>query len=290
MINLIWLRTFLVLAEQKSFSKTAKRLAMTQPGVSQHIQRLEEHYGSKLLLRFARTCELTPAGQNVLTTARQWFINEEKLVEQLKSDDPLTGMCRFASPGSSGLKLYPLLLNEQQIHHHLTIDYRFAPNSSVERMALAGEIGLGILTHSTNERQLQQCRLGHEKLELLVPYHFKGKTFTDLMNLGFIDHPDGAYHATLVLSANFPEQFHSAEQLARRGFMNQVGMILDPVAAGFGFTVLPASVAINHLKAKKIKTFPLSVKVNEPLFAIWRSAWPLAARYIRLLKIIKKAF
>lgn len=207
MINLIWLRTFLTLAEQKSFSKTAKCLAMTQPGVSQHLQRLEEHYGCQLLLRYARHCELTPAGQEVLSSAKQWFFNEEKLIEQLKNDDPHKGMCRFASPGSSGLKLYPILLKEQIDYPHLTIDYRFAPNYSVERMALSREIGMGILTHATNNRALQQCRLGDEKLELLVPYSFKGKTFHDLLDLGFIDHPDGAYHATLLFSANFQSNF-----------------------------------------------------------------------------------
>lgn len=72
--------------------------------------------------------------------------------------------------------------------------------------------------------------------------------------------------------------------------MNQVGMILDPVAAGLGFTVLPASVAENYLKTKRVKKFPLKIAVHEPLFAIWRSEWPLAARYSRLLKVIKKAF
>lgn len=287
MVNLVWLRTFITLAEHKNFSRTADLLAMTQPGVSQHIQRLEDHYECSLFTRYARHCELTPQGRELLEAAKKWLFNEARLREQLKKDDSLAGVCRFASPGSSGLKLYSRLLREQQRHSSLIIDYRFAPNYSVESMAAEGGIGLGILTRSTSNSMLEQAILGQEKLELFIPRHFKGKHFTDLLTLGFIDHPDGAYHATLLLSANFPQFFRSEEQLPRRGFINQIGMILDPVAEGFGFTVLPASVADNYKNAEKIRRFRLKVEVTEPLYAVWRREWPLAARYQRLLKIIK---
>ena len=40
--------TFLTLFKEMNYRKTAEKLNMTQPGVTQHIQYLEKHYGVKL--------------------------------------------------------------------------------------------------------------------------------------------------------------------------------------------------------------------------------------------------
>ena len=42
------LSTFLELYETKNYTKTAEKLHMTQPAVTQHIKYLEQYYGTKL--------------------------------------------------------------------------------------------------------------------------------------------------------------------------------------------------------------------------------------------------
>lgn len=59
-------RTFMILAECKSFTETAKRLFCSQPTVSQHIQQLEAEYNCKLIKRHKRAIELTDKGQLLL--------------------------------------------------------------------------------------------------------------------------------------------------------------------------------------------------------------------------------
>ena len=49
MLNPVWLKTFVTLIETGHFTKTAEKLFMTQPGVSQHIAKLEQ--ASKYLLQ-----------------------------------------------------------------------------------------------------------------------------------------------------------------------------------------------------------------------------------------------
>lgn len=51
MLNQQWLATFVTLVEVGHFTHTANKLFMTQPGVSQHIKKLEEQVGVHLLLR-----------------------------------------------------------------------------------------------------------------------------------------------------------------------------------------------------------------------------------------------
>ncbi|UTV98310.1 LysR family transcriptional regulator [Marinomonas rhizomae] len=66
MLNTQHLITFRSLVETGSFTKTAKQLGLTQPAVSQHIQKLERDLGEPLLVRHGRVTDMTPAGEVLL--------------------------------------------------------------------------------------------------------------------------------------------------------------------------------------------------------------------------------
>ena len=55
MLNAQWLETFTALSETGSMTRTAAALNMTQPGVSQHVKKLEAQLGTPLLRRDGRT-------------------------------------------------------------------------------------------------------------------------------------------------------------------------------------------------------------------------------------------
>src|SRR3954469_5884050 len=57
------LRTFLAVAQTRSFTRAAARLGVRQPTVSNHIRRLEEATGRQLLARDTHAVTLTPDGE-----------------------------------------------------------------------------------------------------------------------------------------------------------------------------------------------------------------------------------
>ncbi|MBQ2996143.1 MAG: LysR family transcriptional regulator [Oscillibacter sp.] len=57
--------TFLTLYEEMSYRRTAERLNMTQPGVTQHIQYLERCYGVKLFTYNGRQLGRTPEAERL---------------------------------------------------------------------------------------------------------------------------------------------------------------------------------------------------------------------------------
>src|SRR6202008_5077739 len=56
------LRYFLAVAEELHFRRTAERLHVAQPAVSEQIRKLEAEVGVQLLERTQRSVALTPAG------------------------------------------------------------------------------------------------------------------------------------------------------------------------------------------------------------------------------------
>lgn len=69
-MDLRQLRYFIAVAEERSFTVAARRLNLSQPPLSQHIQALEAELGTQLLYRTSRRVELTHAGEALLGRAR----------------------------------------------------------------------------------------------------------------------------------------------------------------------------------------------------------------------------
>ncbi len=86
-MNTKQLKLFLLIADLKSFSKTAELEALTQPAVTQQINRLEREIGSVLFRRRHKKTELTKKGKLVYKFAKNTFKMMENLERELKIID-----------------------------------------------------------------------------------------------------------------------------------------------------------------------------------------------------------
>lgn len=269
MINPAWLRSFCTLVDVGHFTHTAERLHMTQSGVSQHMRKLEEALGVELLVRDGKKFSLSDAGERLYAKAQDILQALSNLEQSVGEDPPYEGMVRVMSPGSVGLKLYPHLLALQKKHPKLIIDYRFAPNSDVENAIAESTVDIGFMTSKSTLADVSCTSVAEESLLLVTPAMVEMPDWETLMAIGFIDHPDGSHHANLLMGANFPE-FQHIHQFSRKGWSNQIGLILEPVSLGMGFTVLPAYAVEAFHKPKQIKAHRLSNPVSETLFLCGR--------------------
>ena len=73
------LAIFSVVAQERSFTRAAARLGMSQPALSRAMRQLEERLGVRLLARTTRSVAPTPAGEHLLQVIAPRFddINPE---------------------------------------------------------------------------------------------------------------------------------------------------------------------------------------------------------------------
>lgn len=72
--------------------KRVELLHMTQPGVSQHINKLETACGYPLIKRFNKKFELTIYGRKVYDYAVKHFEEEFDLLQNLAHDEPFRAL------------------------------------------------------------------------------------------------------------------------------------------------------------------------------------------------------
>ena len=291
-LNPLWLSTFRSVVETRNFTETAKQLFMTQPGVSQHIRKLEQACDCQLLDRRDRSLELTHQGEAVYRYALQLQQKEQQLLSSLQADDPYRGDIVCASSGSQALTLYPQLLTVQQQHPLLNIHLEVAPNHSILSGILDARIDFGIVTHFNDDHRYQADVLAAEELCLLLPANNEKQplNLATLQQLGLIDHPDAYHYLSLYFSGcgETDLQNISPDFLPKRGHINQLSQILLPVSQGIGFTVLPRSAVEAFPEKNKLQIYQPRNAVNQPRHLLKKRHRQLPARSQRLYGLIQE--
>ncbi|WP_305971680.1 MULTISPECIES: LysR family transcriptional regulator [unclassified Mameliella] len=291
MLNATWLETFTTLCETGHFTRAAERLNMTQPGVSQHLRKLERQMNQPLISRQGKSFTLTPAGEAVFALGLSRRAEEKRLRDAIATDDRDTGPIHVACSGSFAMLLYPILLPWMRAAPGLSVHLEAAPQAGIIAGLLDGRIDLGILGADPDHARMEAQHLGREELCLVLPADAAGKpvTFADLEARGFIAHPDGFGYADDLLKPNFPDDYPGADRLSVRGSINQIGQIPAPVARGIGYTLLPRSGVVAFAGKASLSVAQLPKRRWHELWLVSRRGRPLSARARHARSLIEDA-
>lgn len=114
-IDLKQLRYFLAVAEEKSFSRAAERLHISQPPLSQQIMKLESELGVRLFTRTTRSFELTVAGKALMGEAAELLAKMRMTIDTIRQiDRGEVGRLRVGIVGSAMWGPIPGLLEQFQ--------------------------------------------------------------------------------------------------------------------------------------------------------------------------------
>ena len=164
------LRSFLVLAEQLHFGRSAYLLHISQPALSKQIKGLEEKIGGPLLLRSRRDVRLTTAGTLLYSEAR-------RIVRDL---DSLFDAAQSAVRGEAGRLatvhslVPPALRKFREAHPRVEIQIGDISTPRQIEALLAGEVDVGFLRLPVRSPQLVVKRILKEQLTIAASNSFRG--------------------------------------------------------------------------------------------------------------------
>lgn len=122
-IDLNLLPVFIAVAEEGNFSSAAARLGVTRSAVSQGIRRLEDAFGTMLVMRTTRSVNLTEAGERLRHSLSLPLSSIEAAFEDIASDSMPRGLLRIAVTSIAEEFLSgPLIASFAAAHPAVTMD------------------------------------------------------------------------------------------------------------------------------------------------------------------------
>jgi DNA-binding transcriptional LysR family regulator len=172
-VELSTLRVFMTVANERSFSRAAEKLARTQPAVSLALQRLESELGEKLLDRSAKDVVLTDAGRTVLEFARRFQNLESELDNSIAElRDHSAGRLVIGANESTGLYLLRHIERYRRMYPKVKVQVRRSFSSRIPAEIVDGNLELGVISYQPRDERLQSRVIFTDSLAFVVsPKH-----------------------------------------------------------------------------------------------------------------------
>src|SRR3954469_9982741 len=144
------LRAFAALARERSFSRAAETLYVSQPAISKHVASLEAELGTQLVVRgrpAAPAATLTTAGQTLadyVLRAEALLVNAGRALAS--GPDAETGTLTIAASGIPGTYLLPVVLARfHEQHPGVEIDFRLATSGGALEIVRAHQVEIAVV-------------------------------------------------------------------------------------------------------------------------------------------------
>jgi len=249
------LLSFLEVARERSFTKAAKKLGLSQSAISHAVQRLEQSLGVRLLTRTTRSVLPTTAGEQLLNTTgpRLEEVQAEMTALSAMSDKP-AGTIRITTSDHAAKtillpKLAPLLRAYRDIKVDIVVDYGLT-DIVTERFDAGVRIGEQVA------RGMIAVPIGppHRLIAVAAPSYFAQhappKKPQDLTSHCCINirHPGGVYAWEFEKSGR-EVKVRVEGQLT----VNGIDEMLVAACEGIGIGFVPADLAAPHLDSGELE-------------------------------------
>ena len=171
MLNLNDLYVFVTAAESKSFSEAGRRLHLSQPAVSQTIEKLEREFDACLFVRQGRRMRLSETGQALLPMARELLASATRVEESMAClHGEMIGEIVVGSSTTSGRYLLPRLVAAfHEKHSQVRIHVQFSGREAMIDLLQTGEMSLGVTSQVLDHRDLECQDIFVDEICLIVP-------------------------------------------------------------------------------------------------------------------------
>jgi LysR family hydrogen peroxide-inducible transcriptional activator len=242
------LRYVVAVARARNFSRAAEQCHVSQPSLSQQIQKLERELGEPLFDRTRREARLTPYGELFLGRASRILLEVEAAQREAgESRGLLRGTVSVGVLPTIAPYLLPAAIAAfNREFPGVEIVVQEDTTAVLVKAALAGEIDFALTSEPLNEERLEIQRLFSEELLLALPFKHRlarkrSIRATDLKGERLIVLKEGHCLGDQVLG--FCERRDVHPHISFRSA--QLETILCLVSAGLGFSLVPKMAACN---------------------------------------------
>ncbi|HKN98955.1 MAG TPA: LysR substrate-binding domain-containing protein [Pseudonocardiaceae bacterium] len=170
-LDLNRIRIFVVVAEERNFTRAAERVHISQSGVSAQIRQLERELGAELFDRTSRVVTLTVAGKAALEHARAALAATAALGQAVADvSQVVRGSLTIAMVvGCTITPLFDALATFHRTHPGVTLALLEGSSADLAEDVRTGAVDLALIGTAELPRDLQALTIVSEPLVVAVP-------------------------------------------------------------------------------------------------------------------------
>lgn len=284
------LRYFVTLAGELHFGRAAKRLALTQPPLTQAIQKLERELGVRLFERTQRRVALTHAGKAFLEEARQTLARADGAVERARrASRGEVGRLAVGFLANTAYTLLPLVLRDfTRRFPGVTLELRELTIPQQLEALRRENIDVGLLRPPLADAELSAETILEERFVLALPAGhalcaMRRVPVRRLAAESFVMFPRTAGFVFHDLIMGFCQRAGFAPRVAQE--VNQTHAVIGLVSAGLGVALVPASaqkIALAGVEYRPLREATPFAQVS----VAWRraDASPVVAAFLQVAR------
>ncbi len=294
-VSLLQLEALVRLVEERSFSRAAKRMFLSQPSLTKHIRNLEEVLGAKVVNRASRAFTLTPEGRVACDYARRILkLREEAMDRVMRVRETEAGDIRIAASTIPATYILPAAIaGFRERFPGIGTAVRAADSSEVIETVLENGAELGFIGKKPASAKLVDEPLWRDRMVLAVPaaHPWAKRRSVRVRELGrepFVIRERGS-----ATREAFERCLAGAGDAGTQGLrvvaeMGSSEAVKEAVLAGVGISVLSVHAVRRELKAGALAALSIEgCPIERSFHLIYRRQFDLMAHHKRFIEYIR---
>jgi len=291
LIDLIQLRTFVVVAEARHLTRAAERLHVSQSTASAHIRAIEDVLDIQLFVRSNRNMELTQAGQMLLRQAKLLLnsaVEFSAFAREIRGKVEGSLMIGISGEPTTS-NVGAIIAHLRSSHPLITSDLRALASLAIQQALKTGELDLGIMLCEPNDPSFLYHQLCSVQFRIAGPiawkFEIESASWTELSKLPWITPNDVSHSASTLLSHLFYERGLELNTVARA---DRASLGRQLAISGVGMLLMREEQALECEREGMLAVSPLSVP-DLPLViahATSREDCPLIRAFLDATKMV----
>ena len=279
------LEAFIAVVENTTVHGAAKKIGLSQTGVTQRIRTLEKKIGTSLFIRSRKGMGLTTEGKNLL-----WYCQRVQDIEG-EALASIYGLgkrqdIQIKITGSSSImrvRIIPDAIKMLETFKNITFNFHITDLDPPINMLKMGETDFAIMPSYEIVKELDSKSLEPETYIAVGPYSWKNRGFKDILSKErFID-----FNVSEKFTLEYLKK-HKLENLARKDghYINNTDALISMITAGLGYSVLSKNFVEPYIKSKKMVDLAPGKTVKIDFALAWYPRREMPKYFKELIKLI----
>ena len=251
------LHSFISVVRCRSFTEAAEELGISQPTISTHIRILEEELNSRLIVRTAKSFEVTPRGMELFECAQNILKLRDDMVSRWNGHDSKVIPCAYILP--------EVLPTFGKSHDDIYFVVTQSDSRGIIDAVHKGSYDLGLVGMKTDDEQLVFKKFYQDHLVLIAPVT---DYFLEMKDTGSFSLEKVLQEQPVILreqgsgtgksASAFLEKIGIPEdKLHIAARINDQEAIKNLVAGGLGVSIVSEKAVHDYIDAKRLLQFEL---------------------------------